>query len=566
MRLAWIAILVLAAVLRLSALNHVPLAPDEATSALASLEAAGAQTTESALLLVGNGLLFRLFGAGDGLARFIPALAGIALVGLPYFWRKRLGDSGALVAAGLLLFSPLALFASRHLEGTTPGVLGALLILTALMGDTAAHAAGRLSPLLITVGLAVGLTGGPSFYDVLLPGLLAWMFYRWNSGAPVWAALRGWALPTVGGLAAAFLISSGLGWRWNGWSGVADGLTAWLTSWHAGRQGLSDVILLFLYEPLTLFLTLIGLIGSIRKTEPFTLALALWGVLALLLVSVRPGASSLATLAAVTPLALLAGCGAQQILAAVPRPQAKWLWGHAGVSFIFWQPVGLAIAGHATDSRTMSFLGVAGNMNLVFLLGGITVVALQILIALLFSLLIPLRMVWRSALGGMALVGLVTQIGFAWGLAFVRPTSPAEPAIIAAASPDLWNLRDMADEMAVRRGQRRDDFEMTLVTSDKGTTDVIRWTLRDFSRLTLVESWPAEATGVVITAPDALPPAADTRGWMGMAFTATTRGAQSVPRCRGFAPLECSDLARWYLFRQIPEAPAPEQVVLWNVP
>ncbi len=567
-RLAWIAILVLAMALRLLALNHVPLAPAEAASALASLDAARGegwtQTTDSALLLVGNGALFKLFGGGDGLARLLPALAGVALAGLPFLWRKRLGEVGALIAAGLLLLSPLALFASRQLESTNLGVLGALLLLTTLMMDTADNHPAWLSPLLIVAGLAVGLTGGPSFYDVLLAGLAAWAFYRWSLGAPVWSPLRAWAEPAIGGLVGAILISIGLGLRWNGWSGVADGLAAWLASWRAARIGLSDIISLFLYEPLTLFLALVGLIWSVRKTEPFALALAIWGFVGLLLVSVRPGATPLAALASVAPLALLAGYGVQQTLAGVPAALFKWIGGHGLVSFVFWQPVGLALASHANNNSTVGFLGATDNVNLIFFLGSVTLIALQILITLLFSLAIPLKTVWRGAVLGMALVLLVTQSGFAWGLAFVRPTSPAEPAIRAAASPDLWTLRSLLDELAVRRGQRRDDFEITVVIPEEATANVVRWTVRDFMRVTVAAAWPADVNGVVIAAPDVSPPAADARGWTGMAFVATTRGAQIVPRCQGFAPLACRDLARWYLFRQIKDAPAPEKVVLWN--
>ncbi|HOU12259.1 MAG TPA: glycosyltransferase family 39 protein [Anaerolineae bacterium] len=567
--LAWIAILVLATALRLLALNHAPLAPDEATSALASLDAArGAgwrQITDSALLLVGNSALFKLFGGGDGLARLLPALAGVALVGLPWLWRKRLGDIGAWIAATLLLFSPLALFASRRLDSTNLGVLGALLLLTALLIDADDNHLRWLSPLLIVAGLAIGLTGGPSFYDVLLAGLAAWAFYRWSLGAPLWAPLRAWAKPAIGGLVGAILISIGLGLRWNGWSGVADGLAAWLASWRAARIGLPDIAALFLYEPLTLFLALVGMVWSVRKTEPFALALAIWGFVGLLLVSARPGATPLAALAAVVPLALLAGYGAQQSIIGVSPSLFKWMGGHALVSFIFWQPVGLALASHANNSSTVGFLGATGQVNLIFFLGSVTLIALQVLITLLFSLAIPLRMVWRGAIVGIALVLLVTQFGFAWGLAFVRPTSPAEPAIAAAASPDLWTLQEMLDELAIRRGQRRDDFEITVVIPDAATANVVRWTVRDFMRVTVAAAWPADVNGVVIAAPDVSPPLADTRGWAGIAFVATTRGAQAVPRCQGFAPLACHELARWYLFRHLQDTPVPEKVVLWNI-
>ncbi len=83
-----------------------------------------------------------------------------------------------------------------------------------------------ISAVLLAAGIALGLTGGPSFYDTLLPGLLAWAAYRWITGE----TSRHGELPLLAGLAGALLISTGLGFRWNGWSGPGDGLLAW---WEA---------------------------------------------------------------------------------------------------------------------------------------------------------------------------------------------------------------------------------------------------------------------------------------------------------------------------------------------
>ncbi len=568
-RLAWIVMLALAALLRLAALNHVPLAPDEAASALASLDAArGAgwvSTAESPLLLVGNGWLFLLFGGGDGLARLIPALTGVALVGLPFLWRKRLGDVGALVAAGLLLLSPTALFAARRLESTCLGVGGALLLLTALMAGAHDDRLTRLTPWLIGIGLTLGLTGGPSFYDVLLSGLVAWVFYRWISGAPVRSPLRTWGRPALGGLVGALLVSIGLGWRWNGWSGIAEGLAAWLTSWRVAGGGLSAVWLLFLYEPVTLFLALMGLVWAVKKAAPLALALALWGAWGLLVVGLRPGATPLAVLAAVAPLTLLAGYGVQQTLSGIPAALFPWIGGHGLVSFVFLVPAGLALAAYANESA-VGFIGVAGNVNVIYILGAVVLISLQALIALLFSLTVPLQKVWRGVALGVALMLLVTQVGFAWGLAFVRPTSPAEPAVVAATSPDLWMLREMLDTLAIRREQRRDDFEVAVVAADAPTAAVVRWTLRDFARLTVTASWPVEMKGVVIAAPTATPPAGEARAWNGIAFSTIQHGTQTIPRCQSMAPLTCHNLARWYLFRRLNDAPVPEKVILWVTP
>lgn len=566
-RWAWLTMIVLALLLRLAALNGAPLAPDEAAAALASWDAARgtgwAGTAESPLLLVGNGLLFLLFGGGDGMARLLPALAGVALVGLPWFWRKHLGEVGALVAAGLLLCSPLALFAARRVDGASLGLLGAGLLLTALLARDVEGWPTGCSSALVVAGLAMGLTGGPVFYDGLIAGALAWVIYRWIASTSE-SPLRAWVKPALWGLLGALLISTGLGLRWNGWSGVADGLAAWLTSWRAPRAGFPPVVLLFLYEPVTLLLVLFGLIWAVKKTAPLPLALMLWSFFGLLLVSLRPGATSLASVVVVLPLALLAGYGVQQTVGGITRPIFKWMALHGLIGFVFWQPVGLALARHANGGGYTTVGGAFDNVGLMLFLGGVTLIALQALITLLFSLTMPLHLVWRGAVLGLALALLMTQAGFAWGLAFVRPDSIAEPVAAVAASPDLSALRTVLDEMAVQSGQRRDAFPVTVVAQDAATVAVTRWALRDFARLTVAEFWPAEVPGALVATPDAIPPNTATQAWEGMAFTALVRGTARIPVCQSLSPLACNDLARWYLFRQTRDVPTPGQVILWR--
>ena len=56
---------------------------------------------------------FYLFGDSDYTARLLYALAGTALVALPFFFRARLGRLGALLVSVMLAFSPAMLYFSR---------------------------------------------------------------------------------------------------------------------------------------------------------------------------------------------------------------------------------------------------------------------------------------------------------------------------------------------------------------------------------------------------------------------------------------------------------------------
>ena len=56
---------------------------------------------------------FFVLGDNDFTARLIYAVAGTALVGLPYLFRARLGNAGALIVSALLALSPTMLYFSR---------------------------------------------------------------------------------------------------------------------------------------------------------------------------------------------------------------------------------------------------------------------------------------------------------------------------------------------------------------------------------------------------------------------------------------------------------------------
>ena len=63
-----------------------------------------------------NALAYFLFGVSDYTARIVPALFGTVLVLLPYFLRRWLGRTGALITSFLLLISPSFLYYSRYIR------------------------------------------------------------------------------------------------------------------------------------------------------------------------------------------------------------------------------------------------------------------------------------------------------------------------------------------------------------------------------------------------------------------------------------------------------------------
>src|SRR5690606_14215209 len=61
-------------------------------------------------------LFYFLFGDNDTTARLAPALIGLAMVGMTYYFRRYIGRIGALAAGILITIGPSLLFHSRYIR------------------------------------------------------------------------------------------------------------------------------------------------------------------------------------------------------------------------------------------------------------------------------------------------------------------------------------------------------------------------------------------------------------------------------------------------------------------
>ncbi len=573
-RWAWIILLTAATLMRLGGLAQTPLAPDEAATALASLDIAqgrvAAATGEGSLLLVGNALLFALCGAGDGLARLLPALAGSALVAVPWLWRRRLGEVGALTAAGILGVSPLLWFASRHVAGTTVGLLGAALLLTVMFAEIGSgndsededaddedEDESPKSSILVIAGVALGLTGGAAFYDLLIAGLCVWFLY----GRIQLKQLRWPFAPRAMliGAALAGFISIGFGFH-RDWSGIGNGLAGWFNSWRTWGDGAPGALLLNVYEPLTLLLAFMGLGWAIARKNRGALVVGAVAAPALILTLLHPGASTLTWTTLLVPCAFLGGFGVQRMVEDVPFPTMRWIMLHIGVEFLLWIPAGLALAAHAHNP------GMQSQPGWLILLGAVVLLALHLLTAILFTFVTPTVFVWRGTLLGLSAALLLAQYSAGWGLSFSRSASPVEPAARIRTSLDVWNLRQTLDDLTIARGLRRDSVSLTLVEADDRSTAVLRWVLRDFPKIKIVTEWPTAGDEFVI-APEWRRPSSESGAWRGMRFVVLSRSDGSVPRCQSLYPPSCVELAAWYIFREAPvNTLLSDSMVFWERP
>jgi hypothetical protein len=564
-RWAWFVLLALALALHLLFLARVPLSPSELPQALASLDAIRqvelSTASQSALLHLGNMLLFSLFGVGNGIARLIPALAGFALVCLPWYWRYRLGNTGALIAAGVLLFSPLVLFASRRVEGTTLSLLAAGALFTALAPVWNQNIREKYRDILITLGVSIGVLSGPAFYDMALAGIAAWFFWHWLQREKLdFEHYQSWMRSALTGLGVAILFSIGFGFRWSGWNDVMDGLAYWLSSWVVTSDA-SHLGALLLYEPLSLALAIVGVGYAWRKRASFQLALAVWALVVLLLVSLRGGAPVSSVGVAILACAYLAGYGGQNIIRDMPSSLTKWVFLHIGLGFVFLIPALLGLTQYAGGL-------VSADRPLLVLAGVIVLLAMQALLAFLFSLVLPVNVLWRSALLGISVMCLYIQTGFSLQLNFVRPTSPLEPAVMAAGSPDMMAFKQMIADIAIQRGLREDTLAITVVDSDAEITDSVRWTLRQYDRLQVSLVWPTETalstTEYLVITPEGMDLSnVTTPGWKGMRFTVVSSYLAPTPGCRRMTTIDCTDWVKWYLYRTSPYPQSLKGLILW---
>jgi predicted membrane-bound mannosyltransferase len=133
---AYLVILAVAFVTRFWDLGSRALHHDESLHAYYSwLYATGSGYIHDSLmhgpfLFHANALAYLLFGATDATSRYMPALFGTVLVGLPYFLRgpRLLGRWGALLASFFLLISPSILYYSRFIRHDIYTVTGTLLL------------------------------------------------------------------------------------------------------------------------------------------------------------------------------------------------------------------------------------------------------------------------------------------------------------------------------------------------------------------------------------------------------------------------------------------------------
>ena len=148
-------IFLLGLLLRFVYLGAVPLSNNEAIWALDALHISPGSATElhaDPFYILWTAVLFFVFGDNNFWARFLEALSGTALIGLPIFLRPWIGKRAALIFAAGLALDPSLLAASRIAGGPMISICLLFFAIAAIL-----YRKKTLSVLLIAISLLTGV-------------------------------------------------------------------------------------------------------------------------------------------------------------------------------------------------------------------------------------------------------------------------------------------------------------------------------------------------------------------------------------------------------------------------
>ena len=455
------------------------------------------------LLFLLNALTYLLLGASDFTARLIPALFGVALVGLPFLLRRELGRSGALTAAAIFTISPAYLYFSRFIRHDIYVDVFTLLLVAGVFrylatGErswfyTAVVAAALLFatkedfyisgfiPFVFLVGAWFLLPDGSRQEYRARVRALGWE--SWVTGLIVFLAINILLYTTfftnLRGICTA-VVSLPL----DGCAGAKGALNYWLDQQDYARGGqpwFYYAMLLPLYEFVPLGLGVLS-VFLVRPRQMFFWFCVTWFVLALSIYS-WAGEKMPWMLPQITlPLVLLSG-----------RLLGQWMdvgWRVRAVS-----PRGLATGGLVLVAAfaLLAWLGLgAAPAGSPVLQQSITLqrLALSVLIASIAGALFYLAPRWGRdivvpgvTLGVLAIVG-AAYLRVALMITYDHPDTPSEPLIYVQSSHDVVWIREEIDRIAAQTGQGK-DLRMLL---DNGWGDgdheavswPFEWYLRDY--------------------------------------------------------------------------------------
>lgn len=562
---AYLAVFLIALGLRWFNLGAAPLSDAEARQAFAAWSllhpaAAGAGSIDSPLTFGGLALSFALAGTTTAAARFLPMLGGLALAFTPVLFRDYLGRAGTWLAVLLLALSPGAVAASRMVGGASYAMLGLVAALLAFQRHLATQQPGYL--MLAGVGLAASLLADFGAPIALLAPLLgggfmlltdeeghfSWPDIRQQLAAIPWRYLWIGLLPALALIGTLFFLApAGLG-------ALADQLGRFASGLIRRNPGVPYLgITLAVYDIMLLVFGLVGAWLASQSASPWQRFLAGWGIAALLLGLLYPGAGPVHGLWSILPLAMLS---APAILALFEEEDEVPRWGtylHGLAVIALCGMFFASLTRHLTAPRMVSLPG-NPNLNNIPLDLIFTILWLVAIVGLWFGLasLWSTRAAWRgTGLGGLV-IGLLISMGQSASLASTRATSAYDIIHPSPAQVELDLLVETAQEVSKLAVGNPRDAGIVVVAPPDGA---LAWALRDFTDVTYTAQVDASVQSVMV-----ITPVEGTDPALGSAYV-----GQDFPIVRRWLPegLPMAELVKWVLYRSAASQPQTDWVILW---
>ncbi|MCY3834206.1 MAG: hypothetical protein OXG85_14425 [Chloroflexi bacterium] len=615
--LAYIALFLIASLLRVSELDTVPISDFEARSALHALHTIddsvpGEYRVSSSPLTYGAQVAaFSLLGASEFTARIGAALAGAALAFTPLLFRERQSRTRTLIWTALLSCLTTPIVAARAADGGAFMILFAVLAIWLIRRYWYSRRTGDACWAIACVTFML-LLSSPSGIPLLLILLAAGWLAVWRTAlsAPQRLELPGDDIlqlavkrlrdfPYAGAALAPLLIiaitatmmmlnPAGL----RTVSQLLEQAISGLTQSDALDGARLGFVALLTYEPLLIIYALGGAWllwkkGDVTYIDRFAAAWAAIGALALLLL---PGARPTDAMWVVFPLTMLASYGITQLMVdrrvvilwsqndtdveegALYSTRYRWVkWAiSAGVfaflivlSVQFMQIARLMLALPA-GLGFRDFVAALFEPTQTQLLHGLGLLAMTAISALILFLLTANFWGVGTCLQGIGLgflwLTLLSGIGGAWRGAVFEAAKPGNLWRQRGITEDAYLLRETLFELADREASGFPTLEIHIVPDENGVIQkdgVVAWLLRDFPNVRFVNT-AEEAAGarIVLMAHDEAPPTSLDGDYVGQRF--------AVRRSWSLTDLGLWDLPAWWSQGRLRGGIAREEgLILW---
>ena len=545
-------VLILASVttflLRFVLLDRLPLTNSEAINALQALT--GAQGGEHLIggeagyVLLTTAWFF-LFGAGDGIARFWPALAGAALALTPWLFRRHLGEKAALLLCFGLAVDAGWTAVSRQAHGMTLAGLFIILALAALVNKKSR---------LLGVLTALALLGGPAFWLGAIGLGAAYALYKlvfqpqqiqseedeaeeigifeginWKT-AGIWFGGAALACGTL-----LFIIPNGL-------NSVFNGFAQYFINWSKpGDLNIWRLLLGFVIsQPIGFLFGAIGLLRMFRSRNSLDIFLAVWWLTALALVLLNPGREMIQAGWASLPILALASRQLAGLL--TTEVQGRWI-------AIAYSIIVVVLLVFAWLNFIAYFQAARPEVSTL-----IRVVTTIFPVLLLIGAAIVIRWFWSEETAGQgALWGLVAVLAL-WSFSAAGGNTGlgANPAgqiwRVDALVDEVDLLKTTVNELSTWKTNVAGELELVVEGID---SPALRWALRDYSQIKYVTSTAsASSPAMLITGDKPSPELAE-----------TYRGQDFVLEINPSWQMSFDEWLQWAAYKKVPVSKT--MVVLW---